>query len=306
MFQSHLGEYAALLTALFWTITAIAFESAGKKVGSLSTNLIRLFLAFIFIGIYGQITRGSFIPFDASLHNWIWLSLSGLVGFVIGDLLLFEAYVVIGSRISMLIMSLTPPITAFFGWLILGEVLSFQNMLGMFLTLFGIMVVVLDRKPKNKNPEEKKNKRLKLSYPVAGILLAFGGAIGQGGGLVLSKLGMQDFDPFAATQIRVITGFVGFAILFVFMKRWKKVMEAIKNRDAMKRLSIGAFFGPFLGVSFSLLSVKHTTTGVASTIMSIVPVLIIPPAVIFFKEKITFKEIIGSIIAVGGVILFFM
>lgn len=306
MFQSHLGEYAALLTAVFWTITAIAFESAGKKVGSLSTNLIRLFLAFIFIGIYGQITRGSFIPIDASLHNWMWLSLSGLVGFVLGDLLLFEAYVVIGSRISMLIMSLTPPITAFFAWLILGEVLSSRNMLGMFLTLFGIMLVVLDRKPKNKNPEEKKNKRIKLSYPIAGILLAFGGAVGQGGGLVLSKLGMQDFDPFAATQIRVITGFAGFAILFVFMKRWKKVIEAIKNREAMKRLSIGAFFGPFLGVSFSLLSVKHTTTGVASTIMAIVPVLIIPPAVIFFKEKITLKEVVGSLIAVGGVILFFM
>ncbi len=206
----------------------------------------------------------------------------------------------------MLIMSLTPPITAFFGWLILGEVLTPQNMLGMFLTLFGIMLVVLDRKPKNKNPEEKENKRIKLSYPIVGILLAFGGAVGQGGGLVLSKLGMQDFDPFAATQIRVITGFVGFAILFVFMKRWKKVVEAIKNREAMTRLSIGAFFGPFLGVSFSLLSIKHTTTGVASTIMAIVPVLIIPPAVIFFKEKITLKEIIGSMIAVGGVILFFM
>lgn len=306
MFQSHLGEYAALLTAVFWTITAIAFESAGKKVGSLSTNLIRLFLAFIFIGIYSQITRGSFLPLDASLHNWIWLSLSGLVGFVIGDLLLFEAYVVIGSRISMLIMSLTPPITAFFGWLILGEVLTTQNTLGMILTLFGIMLVVLDRKSKNNGTEEKKNKKIKLSYPIVGILLAFGGAVGQGGGLVLSKLGMQDFNPFAATQIRVITGLAGFTILFIFMKRWKKVIEAIKNREAMTRLSIGAFFGPFLGVSFSLLSVKHTTTGVASTIMAIVPVLIIPPAVIFFKEKITLKEVIGSIIAVGGVILFFM
>ena len=306
MFQSHLGEYAALLTAVFWTITAIAFESAGKKVGSLSTNLIRLFLAFIFIGIYSQVTRGSFIPFDASLHNWMWLSLSGLVGFVIGDLLLFEAYVVIGSRVSMLIMSLTPPITAFFGWLILGEVLTPQNFLGMFLTILGIMLVVLDRKTKDQNNSEKDKKKIKLSYPIVGILLAFGGAVGQGAGLVLSKFGMQDFDPFAATQIRVITGFVGFTILFIFMKRWKKVIEAIKNRKAMTRLGIGAIFGPFLGVSFSLLSVKHTTTGVASTIMAIVPVLIIPPALIFFKEKITTKEIIGSAIAVGGVALFFM
>ncbi|MFC2096302.1 DMT family transporter [Bacteroidota bacterium] len=306
MFQSHLGEYAALLTAVFWTITAIAFESAGKKVGSLSTNLIRLFLAFIFIGIYSQVTRGSFIPFDASMHNWMWLSLSGLVGFVIGDLLLFEAYVVIGSRVSMLIMSLTPPITAFFGWLILGEVLSPQNFLGMFLTILGIMIVVLDRKTKNTNTEKKNKKKIKLSYPIVGILLAFGGAVGQGAGLVLSKFGMQDFDPFAATQIRVITGFIGFTILFVFMKRWKKVIEAVKNREAMTRLGIGAIFGPFLGVSFSLLAVKHTTTGVASTIMAIVPILIIPPALIFFKEKITVKEIIGSMIAVGGVALFFM
>ena len=312
MFHSHLGEFAALLTAVFWTITAIAFESAGKKVGSLSTNLIRLLLAFIFIGIYSQITRGSFIPFDASTHNWIWLSLSGLVGFVIGDLLLFEAYVVIGSRVSMLIMSLTPPITAFLGWLIMDEKLTKQNFLGMFLTIFGIMLVVLDRKSKNNSKEEKSHQengrrnKIKFSYPIIGILLAFGGAVGQGSGLVLSKFGMQDFDPFAATQIRVITGFIGFAILFVFMKRWKKVFEAVKNRGAMTRLSIGAFFGPFLGVSFSLLSVKYTTTGVASTIMAIVPVMIIPPAVIFFKEKITFKEVIGSVIAVGGVALFFI
>ena len=306
MFQSHLGEYAALLTAVFWTITAIAFESAGKKIGSLSTNLIRLFLAFIFIGIYSLISRGSFIPFDASAHNWIWLSLSGFVGFVIGDLLLFEAYVVIGSRVSMLVMSLTPPITAFMGWLIMGEVLTKQNFLGMFLTIFGIMIVVIERKANNFEETGNNNKKIKLTYPIVGILLAFGGAVGQGAGLVLSKFGMQDFDPFAATQIRVITGVIGFAILFVFMKRWKKVMEAVKNKNVMSRLSIGAFFGPFLGVSFSLLSIKHTTTGIASTIMSIVPVLIIPPAIIFFKEKITSKEIIGSVIAVAGVALFFM
>ncbi|MDA3954197.1 MAG: DMT family transporter [Bacteroidales bacterium] len=313
MFQSHLGEYAALLTAVFWTITAVAFESVGKKIGSLTTNLLRLFLAFIFIGIYSQITRGSFIPFDASAHQWIWLSLSGFVGFVIGDLLLFEAYVVVGSRISMLIMSLTPPITAFFGWIILGEVLTGLNFLGMFLTIFGIMIVVLDTSSKSQNNETEtidqsnvNKKKIKLTYPIIGLLLAFGGAVGQGAGLVLSKYGMQDFDPFAATQIRVMTGFVSFTLMFVILKRWRKVFEAIKNKNAMTSLSIGAIFGPFLGVSFSLLSVQHTTTGVASTIMSIVPILIIPPAIVFFKEKITTKEVIGSIIAVGGVALFFM
>lgn len=117
---------------------------------------------------------------------------------------------------------------------------------------------------------------------------------------------MQDFNAFAATQIRVLAGIIGFSILFLFMRRWKLVFKAMRNTQAMGRLSIGAFFGPFLGVSFSLLAVRYTTTGVASTIMAIVPVLIIPPAVLFFKEKLTSKEIIGSFIAVGGVALFFL
>ena len=302
MIQSHIGEYAALLTAFFWTITAIAFESAGKKVGSLTTNLIRLFLAFIFIGIHCLITRGSFIPFDAGAHQWFWLSLSGFVGFVIGDLLLFEAYIVIGSRVSMLIMSLTPPITAFIGWLVMDEVLTIQNFLGMFLTILGIIVVIIDRIPHKTG----NGKSMKLSYSIVGILLALGGAVGQAGGLVLSKYGMQDFDPFAATQVRVITGLVGFSVLFLFLRKWEKVADTLKDRKVMSRLGVGSFFGPFLGVSFSLLAVKHTTTGIASTIMSIVPILIIPLSIFFFKEKIKLKEVLGSVIAFAGVVLFFI
>ncbi|MDX9696597.1 MAG: DMT family transporter [Bacteroidales bacterium] len=307
MFQSHPGEFAALLTAIFWTITALAFESASKKVGSLSTNIIRLMLAFIFIGIYGLIVKGSFLPVGASAHNWIWLSLSGLVGFVLGDLFLFQAYVVVGARVSMLIMSLTPPITAFIGWIVMGEKLTMQNFIGMFLTLSGIILVLFNREPQVDEDNNKNGKKkVKLIYPILGILLAFGGALGQAGGLVLSKYGMVDYDPFAATQIRVITGVIGFAFIFLVTQSWTKLFSAVKNKKAMTRLSIGAFFGPFLGVSFSLLSVKYTTTGVASTIMSIVPILIIPPAVIFLKDKLTIREVIGAVIAVSGVILFFM
>ncbi len=307
MIQAHLGEFAALVTAVFWTITAIAFESASRRIGSLSVNLIRLFVAFIFLALFSYFTRGHLFPTDAGTHQWIWLALSGIVGFTLGDLLLFEAYVVIGSRISMLVMSLTPPITAFIGFLVMGERMTTQNLLGMVLTITGIILVVLQRKTAKLGETSKpKRNRLRLNYPIKGLLLAFGGAVGQGSGLVLSKFGMQDFNAFAATQIRVLAGIVGFSILFIFMRRWRQVFLAMKNTQAMGRLSIGAFFGPFLGVSFSLLAVRYTTTGVASTIMAIVPVLIIPPAVIFFKEKLTTREIVGSFIAVGGVALFFL
>jgi drug/metabolite transporter (DMT)-like permease len=302
------GELAALLTAVFWTITALAFESASKKVGSLAVNLIRLCLAFLFLSVFGFFTGGSFLPLGATSHQWIWLSVSGLVGFVLGDLFLFQAYVVVGARISMLIMALAPPIAALTGWLLMDETMSAKNLAGMVLTFVGISMAILARKAIDPEDFLIKPKRGKLGfkYPIKGLLLAFGGAAGQGIGLVLSKYGMGQYDPFAATQIRVITGVVGFILIIVAFKASGKVLIALKNSSAMKRLSLGAFFGPFLGVSFSLIAVQYTSSGIASTIMSIVPVLIIVPSVFIMKEKITWQEIAGAFIAVAGVSLFFI
>ncbi len=301
LIASNKGEFAALLTAFFWTITALAFESASKKVGSLSVNLIRLVLAFFFLSIYSWVARGMIFPFDASVHNWIWLSLSGFVGFVLGDLFLFQAYVVVGARISMLIMALAPPIAAIIGWLLLGEELTLKQGVAMLLTFIGIAVVILKRE----TSDMKNGRKFYFSYPILGLLLAFGGAVGQGGGLVLSKLGMAQYDVYSAVQIRVLTGIVGFSLIFVMMNSWGNLRNALSNRKAMGRLSIGAFFGPFLGVSFSLWAVRFTTTGVASAIMSIVPVLIIPFSILIMKEKYSHKELLGAIIAIIGVFLFF-
>ncbi len=300
----YFGEIAALLTAVFWTVTSLSFESAGKKVGSLSVNLIRLVLAFFIYGVVNYFRRGMFLPLDASTESWMWLALSGLVGFVMGDLLLFQAYVVIGARISMLIMALAPPITAFVGWIILGEVLSLMKWVGMAVTLTGISIVILKREKK----EEDSNKRRKITtnYSIKGLLLAFGGAVGQGVGLVLSKKGMGEYDAFAASHIRVITGMIGFAVILLFAGRYGKLWKAVQHISAMKRIALGSVFGPFLGVSFSLLAIQNTQAGIAASIMSIVPVLIIPPAILLFHEKVNWKEIIGAVITVGGVAIFFL
>lgn len=299
----YLGEIAALLTAVFWTITSLSFEAAGKKIGSLQVNLIRLVLAFAIFSIFNLVRNGMMIPLDAGMERWGWLALSGLVGFVFGDLLLFQSYVVIGARIAMLIMALAPPITAVVGWLILGEVMSLMNWVGMIVTFAGIAVVILKRE---KQEDETKRAKIKANYSIKGILLAFGGAVGQGVGLVLSKKGMGDYDPFAASQIRVIVGMAGFALIILFARQYGKVWEAVRNLSAMKWVSVGSFFGPFLGVSFSLMAVQHTQAGIAATIMSIVPVLIIPLAIFFFHEKVNWKETIGAVITVCGVAIFFL
>jgi drug/metabolite transporter (DMT)-like permease len=297
-FNEHIGEFAALLTAIFWTITSLAFESASHKIGSVAVNILRLIIGFAFLSVFNFIRKGFMLPVDASFDNWIWLSLSGLVGFVFGDLFLFKSYTMIGSRFSMLIMTLVPPITAFFSLIILGERLTLFHFLGMTLTFAGIAMAIFNRK--------SKGEKLSLKLAPKGILYAFGGAVGQALGLVLSKFGMKDYDPFAATQIRIIAGIFGYTMLVTILARWGTVLTATHNKSGMMLTSLGAFFGPFLGVSFSLIAVKYTEAGIASTIMSLVPVFIILPAVVLFRQRVTLPEILGAIVSVGGVALFFL
>ena len=298
MIAEHYGEFAALLVAVFWSVTALSFEKASRQVGSLPVNIIRLILGFIFLTILTFFIRGVALPTDATAHNWIWLSVSGLIGFVLGDFFLFKSYTIIGSWFAMLIMTLAPPIAAIFGWILLDEKLSFLAITGITITMAGIVIAMFQR--------DKENRRMKVNKPVKGLLYAFGGALGQALGIVFSKYGMGEYDPFAATQIRIITGIAGFALLITILGKWNPVIEAVTDRGAMIPIGIGSFFGPCLGVSFSLLAIRYTSTGIASTIMALVPIFIIPPSVWLFKHRITRQEIIGTIVSLAGVALFFL
>lgn len=298
MIAAHYGEYAALLVAVFWSITALSFEKASKKVGSLPVNIIRLVIGFFFLTLLNLIMRGLILPTDATAHNWLWLSISGIIGFVLGDFFLFKSYTIIGSWFAMLIMTLAPPMAAVFGWILIDEQLSLLAILGIVITMAGIVIAMFTH--------DKENRRFSINKPVRGILYAFGGALGQALGIVISKYGMQGYDPFAATQIRIITGIIGFVLMITLMGKWQSVRTAIADRKALIHITVGSFFGPFLGVSFSLLAIQHTSTGIASTIMALVPIFIIPPSIWLFKHKITLQEIIGTIVSLIGVALFFL
>lgn len=296
--SSYEGELYALLTAVFWTVTAIAFESASHKVGSLAVNIIRLFIAFAFLAVYGLFTGNGMVPSGASMHNWTWLLISGMIGFVLGDLFLFKSYTLIGSRNAMLIMSLVPALTAVFAWIILGEILDPKSLLGMGVTLFGISLAIFN-KPTT-------TRRVAFRLPLRGLLYAFAGAVGQALGLVISKYGMQGYDAFASNQIRIIAGMAGFSVLVTFLRRWDRVGRAMLHPRGMTGITTGAFFGPFLGVSFSLLAVAHTQTGIASTIMALVPVFILVPARTFLRQQVTAGEVTGAVISFIGVSIFFI
>lgn len=294
--MQYIGEIAGVATALSWTATALFFQQASRRIGSLVVNLLRLVLAAIFYMVYSKIAHGVFLP-QVSLHAWTFLGISSVIGFVLGDFFLFKSYEYISSRTSMLVFSIAPPISAVLGWVMLDEHLTLMNIVGMLVVLSGVSFVVLFREHAD---EEKK------AHAKRGVIYAALGAVGQGVGSVFSKIGMADYDPFVASQVRVLVGIVGFLVVITAMKRWPLVKKSFSDAKGLRYTTLGAFFGPFLGVGLAMVSFKYIPVGIAATLMSTMPVFILAPSAIFLKEKLTFREVIGAFVAVGGILIFFL
>ena len=312
--MQYTGEIIALGVACSWTVTALFAEVGSKRIGSLQLNVVRMLLSLLMLGGTLWFMTGSPFPRYASGEAWFWLSLSGFVGYLLGDYCLFNSYIIIGSRFGQLFMTLAPPTAAIAGWIILGEKMQLQGVLGMLVTLTGIGISVL-----NKGGAEGKGK-LSLKLPLKGVLLGVGAGIGQGIGLVLSKVGMNFYEaaipsgeeavaamlPFASTFMRAVTGAIGFLGVMILQKKLGTLVTAAKDKKGMNAAFWATFTGPFIGVSLSLMAVRYTEAGIASTLMALTPVFILWPAHLVFGQKVTFKEVIGAIISVAGVSLFFI
>lgn len=311
--MEHTGEIYAILVAISWTATAIFAEVAVKRLGSLQANVVRLFVATILLSCTVRYQTGAWVPVGADGETWIWMILSGLVGFVFGDFCLFNCYQIIGSRFGQLFMTLAPVAAALSAWVTLGEVMSLMAVGGMTLTIGGIALSIMTREQKG----ESKHRRAHIKLPLKGVVYAIGAAVGQGVGIVLSKIGMNAYAesapqemsetiPVMATLMRSYAGIVGFVIMLAFMEGLGTLRKSVTDGKGMAFIFLGAIFGPFVGVTLSLMAVRLADAGVASTIMALSPVLILLPARIFFKQRIKTIEIIGAVISVCGVALFFV
>ena len=309
--MQFVGEIISLVVAVSWTVTALFAEVGSKRLGSLQMNVIRMVLSLLMLGTTLWWFTGSPVPLYADGKAWFWLSLSGFVGYLLGDYCLFNSYIWIGSRFGQLFMTLAPPTTALFGWMLLGETLAWNALLGMLVTLTGIGISVLNKGTSNK---------LSLKLPLKGVLFGIGAGVGQGVGLVLSKVGMTHYEmsipageemvadlmPFASTFIRAVTGAVGFLIVMGMQKQFHTLVTCVRDGKGMNAAVWATITGPFIGVSLSLMAVQYTEAGIASTLMALTPVFIIWPAHFFFGQKVTFKEVVGACISVIGVSLFFI
>ena len=291
---SQLGELAAIGTAFLWTLSALAWTSAGKDMGALAMSFIRLVVACVFLSIYGQISRGMALPLDADGKTWWFLGISGLFGFFIADVCLFKAFLLIGPRLALLLQLLSPPLSAIIAWAFIGDKLLLKDWIGMGITISGVIWVILEEP---ETPEEHRRRR----HLARGIFLAVVSAVSGAVGIVFSKKGIGTYDAAAATYIRVIGALAGYSILLTLVWRWPAVFRAVRLKRAMGILTCGVFVGPFLGVILCMISLRYCHAGVVSTITNTMPVLILPFLIVIYHEKVSLRAAGGAVLSVLGV-----
>jgi drug/metabolite transporter (DMT)-like permease len=286
----YLGESAALLTALCWSLNSVCFTVAGRRVGSASVNIGRLLMAWVAMIAVHLVVFGSPFPFHAGAARLGWLGLSGLIGFALGDALLFEAFVLIGARLAMLLMTLSPIFSALLAWMFLGQSLSLPKILAMIVTLGGIGWVVWGGGDHEDHP-----------HLWRGVLLGVGGAMGQSVGLICSMFGLVgNFPPISANLIRVTAGVIALVLYFGATGRLRNSLVTLRDGRATAFIGLGAVTGPVLGVVLSLIAITRASMGVAATLMSLSPVILLPVSHFVFKEKVGGHAILGTLLALAG------
>jgi drug/metabolite transporter (DMT)-like permease len=180
-----------------------------------------------------------------------------------------------------------------------GETLTGVQMLGVLVTLTGITLVISRRN--QSTPSQ-------VCSPLQGVLFGLGAATGQAVGFVLSKQGLADnFSPIAGNSIRMLAAVIVLWALASFQGKARETINSMRARPKVFGwLTMAAFTGPVLGATLSLFALQHTQVGVASTLIALPPVFLLPISWLVFKEKFDLGAVLGTLVAIGGVALLFL
>lgn len=291
-----IGEISALAAAIFWSGISIVFTTVAFRIGVIQLNIDRMILAATFLLITILIFS---IDYTVNFEQLLFLTISGFIGLVLGDSFLFKSFQEIGPRLTMLIYSINPAIAAILAYIFLGETMEFLAIFGIIVTLTGIGIVVM----------EKPNTENKFKITKIGLMYGLLGAAGQAVGLIFAKgaYSYGDIHSLTATFVRIASAAVVMLPLGILMKKYKNPFKLyFREKKTFSLVVLGSIMGPYLGITLSFVALTNTKIGIAATLMSTVPVIILPLTWYFYKEKLSFISIAGAFVTVAGVAMLFL
>jgi len=293
------GEAAAMMAALSWATSSMIFSNISGKAGAQSVNRGRLLCSITCLTVLHWVIEGQPWPHATTPEQIGWLALSSVLGLVIGDAMLFQAFAILGARLSMLMMSSVPIMGATLAWFLFDEVLTPVQIGGVALGVGGILTVIMIRKgrPANLNGRQY----------LVGILFGLGGAVGQVANLITAKYALiGGYSALSATWIRTLVAVVVMWGIAALSGRIRRTLVSCTAPDVRGWLMLGAFVGPAMGVWLSMLAVQNANVGIASTLMATPPVLLIIYEGVVLRKPVGWQAALGTCMAFAGVAILFL
>lgn len=309
----HYGEIMALVAALIFAWTSVFFTTAGRRLGVTLVNLLRLPGAMLCLGATHLTLTGHVWPQHLALADQAWIGLSGIVGLAIGDSALFRAFTMVGPRRSMTMMALAPVFTVVLAWVLMGERLGPWALTGVAVVILGVIIATVGKG--NGSGEFGAIPRQVFRL---GLLLALVASAGQGLGSAFAKLGMNakvgldgtavsaGVDPLGATLIRLTWATAAYWLVVLPRQRWADLKGRLADRRGVRALLVAVLMGPFISVWISLVAIKNTEAGIAQVLLGTVPIFVVLPSWLMYKDRPTPLSLLGIVVAVAGGALLFL
>lgn len=302
-----IGDIAGIATAVLWSVSAVSWSVAGRRIGSVPVAAIRLVIAIGMLMAIRTILYGSPWPAQVRGESLALLMASGLLGTCISDLFLFRSLVLLGPRNGMLIQAIGPIITSVIAWIGFGETLGWRAAVGVAMTVGGVMWVLAEQKSKEQG-------RTAGRQFAAGVAMAMTAVFIVSFGYVLSRLaltgGPRHFSSgppltavagFDAAVIRVGTAAVGVWLLLPLIGRLRATLGAFREVRSIGVVTVGTITGPAVGIWTSLVALAHSKAGVATALINLTPLVLIAVVWLVYGERPSARTLLGTVLAVAGV-----
>ncbi len=297
-----MGEVAALAAALAWAFASVLWARLGRETDEVTLNFLKCTLAAAALSLTLLILDGVGWPVGVSRSDLLWLAASGVAGLTLGDSAYFAALTRIGPRRALLVWALAPGLSALLAWPVLGEPIHARMVLGMVLTLGGVVWVIVERTPDDDGKASSSLSRRELM----GVGFAVIALLGQASSNVLQKFAGQDAGALGLSVVRLSVGALGLGIWLGAMGRLAAAVTPMKEPAKAGRIVLATATGTYIGIWLSAYGLLHAEVGVASTLNATSPIFVLPIAATMAGDRISRRAIAGAVIAVAGVAIFFV
>ena len=297
-----MGEICSLLSAIFWALAIIIFKKIGDRVSPMVINPVKTtigLLLFILTCIIIDVPIWPDAQFSRS--DLLILSISGIIGIGIADIIFLHSLNILGAGISAIVDTVYSPFVILFAFILLGESLSTIQLLGGGLIIGSVLYA--STKIQNIPVNRKIFKQ--------GILYAVGSIAMMALGIVMIKPILNTVSNKPQLQIwiagyRLISGVLVSGTIMFYANYKKNIINVLYDKRLWPPLIIGSVLATYLGIAMWVMGMSMTTASISSILNQTSTVFIMIFAWIFLGEPLTKRRILSIIIAMIGAYLVFI